>query len=691
MFNPYNIQHLQLNGFKNLIPPRVNSFIVFWWGTIPLGHVWVENHLLSAPIYEFQKAIVDSVWKALTHYLSGTSVFDGLYELLLNEDAEKAASVLETGFCEAANRLPAPIDAPISVVICTRNRPRALWECIKGLMASTDKNFELIVVDNASDNQSTQEVVECFAGVRYIREDRKGLDIARNTGARMATHNIVAYTDDDVYVDKDWITSIKRAFHDPLTMAVTGLVLPLELRTKSQYIFEKDWGFNRGYVPLKFDHSYFMNNVDFGVPVWEIGAGANMAFRKEAFELVGFFDERLDVGASGCSGDSEMWYRILAEGWNCNYVPTAVTYHQHRETKRDLQRQIFYYMRGQVSSLLVQYENYGHQGNMDRIQKGLHEYYSNRIKDFLQGKETARVNTLFSEIRGCISGWKYYHERQNERRTDLVSPCESLSKDVQITDSSRVSVVIPCFNHGQYLEEAILSVLRQTYSHYEIIVVDDGSTDDTNMICDRYREQIRYVRVERVGLSAARNIGVQFSTGDFLVFLDADDILYPNALEINLFYFKEYRWAAFVSGGHDRIDKDGNLLPSKPPVQKIGGNYGALLQGNYIGMEGTVMYRRALFFAFHFDPKLKACEDYDLNLRIARYFSCVSHTVKIAGYRIHTENMSHNKKMMYEMAINVLQQQEKLLTLEEEKINYDLGIQYWTNYYLAEETMPKLY
>jgi len=93
--------------------------------------------------------------------------------------------------------------------------------------------------------------------------------------------------------------------------------------------------------------------LEYGVPVWEIGAGANMAFRKSIFDLVGYFDERLDVGASGCSGDSEFWYRILAEGWNCFYQPKAYVYHQHREEAKDLNHQLFSYMRGQVSSLLV--------------------------------------------------------------------------------------------------------------------------------------------------------------------------------------------------------------------------------------------------------------------------------------------------------------------------------------------------
>ena len=178
-------------------------------------------------------------------------------------------------------------------------------------------------------------VVQQFSNVKYVFEERKGLDIARNTGAKNAAHDIIAYTDDDVKIPEDWIRNIRGCFNNPLTMAVTGLVIPNEISTQSQFIFETEWGFNKGYSPVIFDHAYFLKHKEKGVPVWDIGAGANMAFRREAFNIAGLFDERLDVGVAGCSGDSEMWYRILAEGWNCSYFPHLYVYHEHRKTRKE--------------------------------------------------------------------------------------------------------------------------------------------------------------------------------------------------------------------------------------------------------------------------------------------------------------------------------------------------------------------
>lgn len=92
-----------------------------------------------------------------------------------------------------------------------------------------------------------------------------------------------------------------------------------------------------------------------------------MAFRRQIFALVGNFDERLDMGAAGCSGDSEIWYRILAEGWMCNYEPAAVVFHYHRQELDSLKKQMYLYMRGHVMALLVQFAKYRHWGNLIRL------------------------------------------------------------------------------------------------------------------------------------------------------------------------------------------------------------------------------------------------------------------------------------------------------------------------------------
>ena len=675
-FRPHTIHHIQLAALDAFIPPPGKSYIVFWWKKIPLGHLWFDG---DEAIDSFKKSVEEIITPALQYYLEEQAAGENWRRYLSESNYNALNDFLDNHPIDPRQEKNS-IPEKLSIIICTRNRPAALAQCLEKLMESADKDFELIVVDNAPDDHSTEDIVKKFSAARYVLEKKKGLDFARNAGLRAALHPIIAFTDDDVLVDRGWTAHIKTCFKNPLTMAVTGLVIPAELETTSQFEFEKYWGFNKGYQPIVFDHAFFLKNIDIGVPVWEIGAGANMAFRREIFDIVGAFDTRLGAGAAGCSDDTELWYRILASGWNCNYLPYIYVFHQHRRSKKELNKQLFYYMRGLACSLLVQYEKYQHKGNLFRLKNLLPGYYYKRIKKRLKGNKE-NFNSIFTEMRGCFLGWLYYHRTKKDPGYNLpLQLPESLSQEVIIQPDSLVSVIIPCYNHARYLSRAIESVLNQTYKYTEVIVVDDGSTDDPVSVCSKYPE-VKYIRAERAGVPAARNIGVKISKGSFLVFLDADDYLYPEGIQHNFGYFALNKSLVLVSGAHDRVDSAGNLLPGEKPVEKTGDNYLSLLQGNYIGMEATVMYRRDLFFSFHFDARLKAGEDYDLNLNITRHFPAYGHTKKIAAYHIHGQNMSHDKNLMLNTTLNVLKRQERSLKNMEERKAYESGMYNWKYYY----------
>jgi glycosyltransferase involved in cell wall biosynthesis len=242
-----------------------------------------------------------------------------------------------------------------------------------------------------------------------------------------------------------------------------------------------------------------------------------------------------------------------------------------------------------------------------------------------------------------------------------------------------VSVVIPCYNHGNYLSTAIESVLAQTFTSYEVVVVDDGSVDNTKEVAAKYPEVV-YIYQANKGLSAARNTGIDNSRGKYFVFLDADDTLYPNGLEINVEQLTLHPKAAFVSGAHKKIDENGRVLEDEK-VSVETNHYQALLQGNYIGMHATVLYQKWVFDELRFDETLRACEDYDLYLKIARKFRVIHHTEYIADYMIHTTNMSGNISLMLTTVLNVLKRQENTLRNQEEKRCFKNGLHIWKDYY----------
>ncbi len=229
-----------------------------------------------------------------------------------------------------------------------------------------------------------------------------------------------------------------------------------------------------------------------------------------------------------------------------------------------------------------------------------------------------------------------------------------------------VSVVIPCYNQAHFLSEAIESVLSQSYPRFEIVVVDDGSTDNTSEVASSYPpEKVRLVRQENRGLSAARNAGLAESKGEYVVFLDADDRLLPDALEVGVRELEAHPQCAFVSGHIRRIAADGSPLRTPPQALHSahleGDHYARLLRYNYIWTPGSVMYRRTVFDSVGgFDPSVNGAADYDLYLRIARDYPVHYHGEVVAEYRRrHGANMTIDPALILSTSLAVHRTQRK--------------------------------
>lgn len=396
-----------------LAPNYEGLFVVFCWHSIPLGHQDISAAQLPMPATQLANLVIQIISQTVGYHLReqgcrGLPVDSAHPSQDVPLDFH-ALIALEQPLDKLRESWSKPIECSVSVVICTRNRPEQLAQCLRSLQNLYQSPHEILVVDNAPSSDATHQLVAKMHKIRYVLEPRPGLSVARNTGVCHTTGEIIAFTDDDVIVHPEWVTRLQQSFHRPQVMAVTGLVLPAELETEAQFIFEKGFGgFSRGYRPLLFDTQFFEQRKSRGVPVWDIGAGANMAFRREAFELVGNFDERLGAGASGCSEDSELWYRLLADGWFCYYEPTAVAFHYHRSDLDSLKQQMYQYMRGHVVALLVQFARYKHWGNIHRLFFALPSYYNRQVLyGFLNGFKSLN-KTLLAEVLGCFSGLKFY-------------------------------------------------------------------------------------------------------------------------------------------------------------------------------------------------------------------------------------------------------------------------------------------
>lgn len=237
-------------------------------------------------------------------------------------------------------------DVSVTVVVCTCGRPNDLRRCLGSLMRCRYPDVEVLVVDNAPEDPATAHVVSEFVGrevpVRRVAEPRRGLAHARNCGVAAARGDVVAFTDDDVVVEPDWVSALAAAFRERDVVCVTGLVLPAELDTQPQRWFEEYGHFGKGYEPVVYglDDSAQAGRM-YPFTAGQFGTGANMAVRREFVPAVGGFDVALGAGTR-CGGgeDLDIFLEVLFRGGRIAYDPRAVVRHAHRRDYLPLRRQI---------------------------------------------------------------------------------------------------------------------------------------------------------------------------------------------------------------------------------------------------------------------------------------------------------------------------------------------------------------
>ncbi|RPJ70386.1 MAG: glycosyltransferase [Acidobacteria bacterium] len=245
-----------------------------------------------------------------------------------------------------------------------------------------------------------------------------------------------------------------------------------------------------------------------------------------------------------------------------------------------------------------------------------------------------------------------------------------------------VSVVIPCYNQAQYLPEAVESALAQAGCRIEVVVVDDGSEPPISL-GRRSGERLRCIRQPNRGVSAARNMGLQASAGEYVVFLDADDRLAEHGVGAGLERLARHADAVCAIGLCRVIDHDGRPRPFKQQSFVDDDAFRALLRGNFVWMPAQVVYRRSALLRYGgFDTHVPACADYDLYLRIARSGAVVCHAAVVAEYRHHAANMSGNGVLMLRSAIAVLERQwPHVRHRQDYRKAYAAGSRFWREFY----------
>lgn len=239
------------------------------------------------------------------------------------------------------------------------------------------------------------------------------------------------------------------------------------------------------------------------------------------------------------------------------------------------------------------------------------------------------------------------------------------------------SIVIPCYNQARFVGQAIQSALAQTYASIEVVVVNDGSTDGSAEVIGSFGRRIISIEQENLGLSAARNRAIRAANGEYIVLLDADDMLLPNCVESRLLlvdgckvngraesasinnqpsFDSPQREVGIVAGYYREIDAEGQVMARVPEVRRITkqDHFYQAVRRNWGPPVGWLISRRALDLCGLFDPFLTSCEDWDLLMRIATKFDIAYDPAVGANYRQIAGQMSRKHFTMYDAGAKAL-------------------------------------
>ena len=271
------------------------------------------------------------------------------------------------------------------------------------------------------------------------------------------------------------------------------------------------------------------------------------------------------------------------------------------------------------------------------------------------------------------------------------------------TDNVSVSIIMPAYNAEKYLAQSIKSVLDQTYNNWELIVIDDGSTDATANIVKQFTAQnnkIKYIYQSNARQAAARNNGIKNAKYDIIAFLDADDLWLPNKLEKTLLHFDLEKFDLIYTnsfyGTNLELEQNTTSLQKVNKSDDLSGlnvNLQSLIGGNTIQILTVLVKKSYLLAVGLFDTNLTPAEDYDLWLRLLKN-NCIfkGYNEPLSIYRVHNESSTMQDRSVVNKVIQSIQKNFTAAELKELKVEYQTKnwTKDWISLYLNKNNLDEL-
>ena len=553
----------------------------------------------------------------------------------------------------------------VSVIIPTYNYAHFIAEAVESVLAQTVPVFEIIVVDDGSSDNTEEVIKQLGDKVKYIRQKNGGVGLARNTGVKNSSGEFIAFLDaDDIWLPQKIERQIELFQTDAEIGLITTAMREFYIREKTLQIYAEG------------KNGWCAENLLLLEPV-AVGPGSTTLVKREVFEKIGGFDENKELHPSE---DWEFCYRVARE-FKLAFLPEVLVEYRNHGNNGHLQiprferaMSIAFEKIFSNKDLEIQKLKGKSYGNLHKMLAGsylLNRNYKKSIKHSLKSMWLMPKNFFYfvnfpvRKYRKDLENTRIINEFTFSNNTMKSSLPPILDRRIM----QKVSVVIPTYNYADFIAEAVESVLAQTFPIFEIIVVDDGSTDNTAEVIKQFGDKVRYIKQKNSGVCAARNNGVKNASGDFIAFLDADDDWLPEKIEKQIAKFDEDAEIGLVHCGMREFDTetgetlrlhiegeegwvaDDLLLFEKPVV---------------IGCGGSILVSRQAFEEVSgFDINLKVGEDWDFCYRLARKFKVGFVREILVDYRNHGNNSHLNIREM-ERSVKIFQ--DKTFATNDENI-----------------------
>jgi glycosyltransferase involved in cell wall biosynthesis len=536
--------------------------------------------------------------------------------------------------------------AALSVIVCTRDRRPGLMQCLMSITDSARASawpveMEIVVVDDGSED-GTAEAVQAFAGsardalIRLVRQPGLGLSVARNTGVSAAKGELLAFIDDDCIASPAYIAELVARFAGERELVLRGgrvlLGDPLD-------------------APLTINPSNQTQRLQRREDVGGFILGCNMAMRREVLDTLGPFDERLGAGSRLRSGeDTDLLIRALLAGIPLEFTGDMTVHHFHgRRTREQVLRAQRSYNIGNgalMAKYLTRAPWYLRNGYWS-LRNALREPLGGPVFDEHLSLSHGPI-TLHHLMGAAMFGQaKLRGERSVSRQPTPVAhvPSPAPAKSAPAAKGQPlISVVLPVYNGGRHLEPAVRSVLEQDHRAIDVIVIDDGSTDDSLTVLQRLAAadpRMRIVSRENRGLIATLNEGLDLARSPLIARMDADDISYPARFSRQLALFQARPDLAMCGTDfHILLGDEGPLdsMTEARPDEDLP----ILSQFFTAFRHSTVMFNRAVMAPelLRYDRSYPHAEDFDLFRRISAAHPVAIVREPLLAYRMHPNSVT---------------------------------------------------